>query len=141
MKTRLILKPGQKGTKRLTDKYGDDLVCVRYRYDAESRQRLKTVELVVERSDWIPPPPRYAADSLVPLHIEGYEKELQAKAKAAGGRWNPEKQLWFVQYGKIIGTQLEKHIQVDEKDNDGKPKNVYMYILHRYLSVDTYIYG
>ncbi len=28
MKTRLILKPGQKGTKRLTDKYGDALVCV-----------------------------------------------------------------------------------------------------------------
>jgi hypothetical protein len=71
MKTRLILKPGQKGTKRLTDKYGDALVCVRYRYDAESRQRLKTVELIVERSDWIPPPPRYAADSLVSLRIEG----------------------------------------------------------------------
>jgi hypothetical protein len=51
MKTRLILKPGQKGTKRLTDKYGDALVCVRYRYDAELRQRLKTVELIVERSD------------------------------------------------------------------------------------------
>ncbi|MFZ3207365.1 MAG: hypothetical protein WA140_00805 [Geobacteraceae bacterium] len=120
MKTRLILKPGQKGAKRLTDKYGDALVCVRFRYDAELRQRLKTVELIVEKSDWTPPPPRYAADTIVSLRIEGYEKELRAKAKAAGGRWNPEKQLWFVQYGKIVGTQLEKHIQADEKDNNGK---------------------
>jgi len=36
-------------------------------------------------------------------------------AKTAGGRWDPEKQLWFVQYVKIEGTPLEKHIYVDEK--------------------------
>jgi hypothetical protein len=122
MKTRLILEPGQKGTKRLTDKYGDALVCVRFRYDAESRQRLKTVELIVERADWTPPASKYSADTLAPLRIEGYEKELCAQAKAAGARWNPDKQFWFVQYGKIVGTQLEKHIQVDEVDNSGKPK-------------------
>ena len=128
MKTRLILKPGQKGTKRLTDKYGDALVCVRFRYDAESRQRLKTVELIVERADWTPPAPKHSADTSVQLRIEGYEKELRAQAKAAGARWNPEKQLWFVQYGKIAGTQLEKHIQVDEEDNNGKPKkHLYVY--------------
>ena len=86
MKTRLILKPGQKGTKRLTDKYGDALVCVRFRYDAESRQRLKTVELIVERADWTSPAPKYSVDTPVPLRIEGYEKELRAQAKAAGGR-------------------------------------------------------
>jgi len=128
MKTRLILKPGQKGTKRLTDKYGDALVCVRFRYDAELRQRFKTVELIVEKIDWTPPPPRYAADTLVSLRIEGYEKDLQVETKMAGGRWNPEKQLWFVKYGNIAGTKLEKHIQVDEKDNNGKPKkHLYVY--------------
>ena len=128
MKTRLILKPGQKGAKKLTEKYGDVLVCVRFRYDTESRQRLKTVELIVEKTAWTPPPSRYGADSLVALRIEGYEKELRTKAKAAGGRWDPDKQLWFVQYGKIAGTQLEKHIQVDEKDNNEKPKkHLYVY--------------
>lgn len=30
-----------------------------------------------------------------------------------GAKWNPEKQLRFVTYGKIAGTPLEKHIQVD----------------------------
>jgi hypothetical protein len=44
MRTRLHLKPGQKGTKRLLALYGDSLVCVRYRYDAERRKRFKTVE-------------------------------------------------------------------------------------------------
>jgi hypothetical protein len=35
MKTRVKLKPGQRGTKKLLDQYGDALVCVRYRYDRE----------------------------------------------------------------------------------------------------------
>jgi hypothetical protein len=69
MKTRLILKPGQPGTKRLVEKYGESLVCVRFRYDAESRQRLKTVELLVEKTDWNPPQ-RYDAEALVPVRIK-----------------------------------------------------------------------
>ncbi|MDD2540957.1 MAG: hypothetical protein PHH28_07920 [Desulfuromonadaceae bacterium] len=135
MKTRLILKPGQKGTKRLTEKYGDSLVCVRFRYDAELRQRIKTVELIVEKTAWNPPPPRYTTETLVPLRIEGYEKALQTKTKEAGGRWNPEKQLWFVKYGNIAGTQLEKHIHVDENDNTGES-----HLISFYLQVDACLY-
>ena len=56
VRTRLILKPGQPETKRLVKKYGDSLLCVRFKYDRESRQRLKTVELIVEKTDWTPPP-------------------------------------------------------------------------------------
>jgi len=111
--TRLILKPGQRGTKSLAEKYGDALLCVRFRYDAKSRQRLKTVELIVERTDWTPPQPRYTADTLVSLHIKAIDMQARLQAKAAGGRWSPEKQLWFVKYGNIAGTALEKHIQVD----------------------------
>lgn len=85
MKTRLILKPGQRGTKSLTEKYGDDLVCVRYRYDAETRQRLKTIELVLERTPWEPPPDKLSADTVLALRIEGYETEQRKKVKAAGG--------------------------------------------------------
>ena len=114
MKTRLILKPGQRGTKKLVEKYGEALLCVRFRYDAELRQRLKTVELIVERAGWTPPPPRYSADALVPLRIEAADIPTRLQAKAAGGRWNPGKRLWFVKYGKTAGTALEKHIQVDE---------------------------
>jgi len=45
MITHLKLKPGQKGTKALSEQYGDALICVRYRYDEVSRTRIKTVEL------------------------------------------------------------------------------------------------
>jgi hypothetical protein len=113
MKTRLILKPGQKGTKRLVEKYGDDLLCVRFRYDAALRQRLKTIELIVERTDWTPPPPKYSVDTVVALQIEAYDMKMRAQAKTAGGRWNPEKKLWFVKYGEIVGTPLERHLYVD----------------------------
>jgi hypothetical protein len=114
MKTRLILKPGQPGTKRLVEKYGDSLLCIRFKYDAELRQRLKTVELIVERTEWSPPPPRFADDTLVPLRIEVADMPFRLQAKAAGGRWNPEKKLWFVKYGKIAGAPLEKRIQIDD---------------------------
>jgi hypothetical protein len=49
----------------------------------------------------------------VPLRIEAVDMPMRFQAKAAGGRWNPEKQLWFVKYGKIAGTSLEKHIHID----------------------------
>ena len=41
-------KPGQKGTRELLTQFGLSLLCVRYRYD-DTRERLKTVELVVQR--------------------------------------------------------------------------------------------
>jgi hypothetical protein len=113
VKTRLILKPGRPGTKSLAKKYGNALLCVRFRYDEKLRQRLKTIELIVERTDWTPTPKQYNADTLVPLRIEAADMQARLQAKTAGGRWNPEKRLWFVQYGKIAGTPLEKHIQVD----------------------------
>lgn len=116
MKTRLVLKPGQRGTKRLTEKYGDSLVCVRFRYDTSTQQRIKTVELIVERTEWEPPPKKFSVDTLIALKIEGYETDLRKLVKEAGGKWKPEQKLWYVRYGNIVGTALEKHIYVDAAD-------------------------
>ncbi len=52
MRVRLSLNPGQDGTKSLLARYGKQLVCVRYRYDDQTKQRVKTVELIVERTEW-----------------------------------------------------------------------------------------
>jgi len=116
MKTRLTLKPGQHGTKALMKKYGDALVCVRFRYDPEKGQRFKTVELIIGQSDWTPPPVRFSNDTLIPLRIKANDLAARNKAKSVGARWNPEKQLWFVSYGNVVGTELEKHIDVDGFD-------------------------
>lgn len=51
-RSRLTLKTGQPGTEGLLSRYGKRLVCVRYRYDEQTHQRVKTVELIENRTDW-----------------------------------------------------------------------------------------
>ena len=113
MITRLKLKPGQRGTKRLLAEHSSALVCVRYRYDAAKRKRMKTIEIVVEESDWQPPVPKFRDDDRVFVQIGFSEQALRDAAKTAKGRWDPEARLWTVRYGNIKGTELEKHIILD----------------------------
>ena len=113
MLARLKLKPGQKGTKKLVSEYGEALVCVRYRYDEASSTRFKTVELIVEKKPWRPLARKFNDNDLVPVKIEFTEKDLMDIARTAKGRWNPDVKLWFIRYGKIKGTELEKHIVSD----------------------------
>ena len=122
MKTRVILKPGQKGTKRLVEQYGEALLCVRYRYDAKAHRQYKTVEIIVSESEWTPPPAKYPDGTLVPLKIGLNETSLQNQTRAVGGRWDKQRQVWLVPYGCIAGTKLEKFINVEtsvdtKKDN------------------------
>lgn len=116
MKTRLKLLPGQKGTKKLLNEYGDSLICVRYRYDAIRQLRFKTVELVVETKGWTPPPAKFSDHEIVPVHIAYTEEALKQMAKNANGRWDPKAKLWRIPYGKVKGTLLEKHLILDALD-------------------------
>ena len=112
MKSRLNLKPGQKGTKQLVEKYGKSLLYVRYRYDESRGVRLKTVEIVVEEKPWkhfI----RYRDEDIVPVMVAYTEKDLRDKLKALGGKWDPEAKLWHVPYGSVRGTELEERILAD----------------------------
>lgn len=84
--TRLKLKPGQNGTKKLLAEHGDALVCVRYRYDEASQTRIKTVELIVEKTAWRPLVRKFGDNDLVPVRIGYAEKKLIESAKAAKGR-------------------------------------------------------
>lgn len=113
MKIRARFNPGKKGTKKFVEKYGDALVCVRYRYDEQKRKQYKTVEIIVSESDWTPPPAKYPDSTLVALKIGAQETALQTQTKAVGGRWDIEKKLWIVPYGCIRNTKLEKLIYVE----------------------------
>ena len=64
MRTLKTLKLGQAGTKALLARYGKSLLCVRYRYDAVTCQRLKTVELIVQRRSRQPESARRAAHTI-----------------------------------------------------------------------------
>ena len=92
---------------------------MRFRYDAVLGQRLKTVELVVEKTNWTPPPALHAPDARVAIFIKASDMSLRALAKAAGGKWDPEKKLWFVMYGNVVGTRLQEHIHIDESQTRG----------------------
>ena len=48
MKAHKHLKPGENGTLRLVERFGDNLLCVRYRYDAIRDMRIKTAEIIVD---------------------------------------------------------------------------------------------
>ncbi len=65
MYIRRNLKPGRKGTKKLVDIYGDNLVCVRYRYDEKRKKRLKTVEIIIDETDWEPQEKKSVTDSWI----------------------------------------------------------------------------
>ncbi len=106
MQIRLTLKPGQPGTKQLVDKYGDRLVCVRYRYDAARQKRYKTAEIIVEESSWIPPDAEPAGDALVELVIGKTEGALQQRVREAGGRWNGVRGVWELRYADVVALGL-----------------------------------
>ena len=82
MRTRLVRRPGQHGTKDVVAHDGEQLICVRYRYDSIRKKRYKTVELIVETVEWSPPP---ASDTIVALQVALHERDVQHAIRAAGG--------------------------------------------------------
>jgi len=117
MRTLLHLKPGQKGTKQLLTQYGDRLVCVRYRYDAQRKKRFKTVELITAEREWEPPPPRFAASAIVGVRVGFAEAELRARVKQAGGKWNRQRKVWEMRYDQVVALKLEARIVKEPASN------------------------
>jgi len=113
MEIKATLSPGQNGTKQLLKQYGDQLVCVRYRYDKARQKRLKTIELIVDVQDWIPGVV-IPTDQKVALKIGFGEVELREQIKTAGGYWNPDRKAWMLSYKRALQLGLERRI-VDPK--------------------------
>ncbi len=107
MRTVKTLKPGQKGTRKLLTRFGPSLLCVRYRYDEDNREHLKTVELVVQGwsrereaeclgSRTPGAKARDVATRRVALRIDWWERDVQQRVKSAGGRWDPVSRVWIL---------------------------------------------
>ena len=119
MPVRLHLKPGQKGTKGLLAQYGDRLICVRYRYDAQRKKRLKTVELLVSERDWEPPRPHLPKDHIVALRVAFAELALRDRVKQAGAKWDPDRKVWQMRYDQALALGLAARI-VDDPASTGR---------------------
>ena len=93
VRARLTSRPGQPGTKGPLARYGKRLVCVRYRYDEQTHQRVKTVELIEKRTDWGTDDRSQGGRSMIAVGVGRQELELRRKVKAADGRWNHVKRV------------------------------------------------
>lgn len=100
------LKPGAPGTKRLVERFGDALLCVRYRHDPLRKCRQTTVELLVEER---PEKPEKKAW----IRVAYNDTELRLRVKEAGGVWHPERKLWLVSVKKIKAYKLETRMVTD----------------------------
>ena len=100
METRLTLRPGQSGTKKLVARYGERLLRVRYLYDEKMGRRLKTVELVIDSVPWRPRErkPRRRDDEIVAVRIAYHEADLRERAKRLGALWRPAQKLWEISW-------------------------------------------
>ena len=122
VETRVTLRPGSKGTKRLVERYGERLICVRYRYDLEKKLRYKTVELIVDEVQWDPSartpsgPAPGKPPVMVGVRIRYEEELLRRDAKAAGARWDPESKVWVMtlQVAKRLGLEARVVAVPDE---------------------------
>ena len=96
------MKPGQPGTKQLSEQYGAQLVCVRYRYDALTRKRIKTVEIVVAESEWLPPEERFSQEEIVWVRIGFVDYTTEEHLLAAGGQWDGTRCVWNIRYDAAV---------------------------------------
>ncbi len=107
------IKAGSTGTKYMTEKYGNKLVCVRYIYDSEKLICTKTIELIEEIHPWNPNKKRIPGNKIMHLRVEYGEKYIGQLIKSCGGRWNKEKKYWELPYREVISIGLESRI-IDE---------------------------
>jgi hypothetical protein len=107
MRVRLTRRPGQSGTAAYVAEYGDRLICVRYRYDAQRRRRYKTVEIIVEERPWSPP---LRPDTLVGVRLDYTEATLRRAIQAAGAVWRPKLKVWALTYAEAMRLGLRDHI-------------------------------
>jgi len=104
MKAHKHLKPGEHGTVRLVERFGDTLLCVRYRYDAIRGMRIKTAEIIVDEKPG-KGVPRIRETDTVLVQVPFTMKELRDRLKGVGAKWDPAQKLWRVQWGLIRGDR------------------------------------
>jgi hypothetical protein len=104
---------GKPGTKKLIEQYGDKLVCVRYRYDTDSKWMTKTVELLIEDRPWEPDPKRIPLNKTVAIHLGFREIELRKLVLSVGGKWDMENKRWFLPYREVLALGLKNRLISD----------------------------
>jgi hypothetical protein len=120
MNTKRTLLTGHPGTKKYIEKYGKDLVCVRYKYSHKERIRYTTVELVIDKSTIRQYRQPISGNKIMPLKV-GYEEiYIRKLVKQAGRKWNKDKRIWELPYRDTKELGLESRMVLEYDKNVGK---------------------
>lgn len=93
--TRIVkrLAPHQPGTKKLSERFGDTLVCVRYRQDLEQARRYTTVELLVDEGPMVLRPAQSPRETVL-VRLKPFETQTRLAACAMGAQWDQQLGAW-----------------------------------------------
>ena len=98
--TRVIKKilANQPGAIKLARRFGQALVCVRYRNNENGSVRYTTVELLVDQA---PVRKRTRDADIVALKLVIGEVELRQRIQASGGQWDARALVWRLPRGAV----------------------------------------
>jgi hypothetical protein len=85
------MQPDQAGALKLARRFGDALVCVRYRHDEGRMHRYTTIELVVDDA---PIQRSKREQELVAVFIDFKDVEAQTAARAQAAKWDSKACVW-----------------------------------------------
>ncbi len=96
------LRPPHHGTLKLLRRYGDALLCVRYREDLAGRRRCTTIELVIDEG---PVQRRLGDRSIVYFPMTWPDDEFRHRAWRLGARWSAAHRAWRMSFraAKALG--------------------------------------
>ena len=97
------------------DKYGDQLLHVRYKYDATNRKSYITVELIAESQNWYTKEIRMHPNKVVKIKVAYGEVDIGTQIRSLGAIWNREEKVWEILLRHVIALGLEDRI-VYERD-------------------------
>ncbi|MEO8152405.1 MAG: hypothetical protein ABI605_04990 [Rhizobacter sp.] len=101
------LSPKQQGARKLAQRYGSALVCVRHRQDEGRAIRYTTVELLIEQAPIVRRKPR---SPLLCVKLEAGEFELRRRIIAAGGQWDAHAYAWRLTQSAVTRLRLSSKV-------------------------------
>jgi hypothetical protein len=87
------MQPGQAGALKLARRFGDSMVCVRYRQDAGQTHRYTTVELVIDDA---PIQRSKREQELVAVFIDFKDVQTQRAAREHAAKWDNKARVWLM---------------------------------------------
>ena len=84
-----------------SSKYGDESICVRYRYNSE---------LKVDSGIWKKNRKGIPDNKIMNIKINYPEEDLRNKIKSFRGTWNKEKKVWELSYKFLKSLNLTDRI-------------------------------